>query len=863
MNSKKRIKSCLLVSYGPVPTPQYQKIEGGGMRVWGLAKGLQANGVSVTIAVNNAFPQKLKQVDGVKLVNWSPDDAFVQLLNSHDSILVSYSMGSDAVFIVDNLKDEITLILDAYVPIFIEVSARGAHNMKSELKNYQADLTRWNHVLKRGDYFICASESQKTFYIGVLGSLGVLNPRSYNDNRILIVPFGIHDTPMKAVRNPYLDLGITKQNKIILWFGGLYPWFKVEDYLEAIKHLTKKDKMIKFVFVGGKNPFNDNPDFLKKYNDAIEFTKKHSLYNKSVFFVDWVDFDSRGNWYKHADFVISLNNSGDENAFAWRTRVMDYVWGEVVTITNGGDPLGDMLINHEAAIKLNTLSATDIQKTISRCYTDKNILKNTLKNLKNLKPTFFWNEITKELATVIANESHPYVNELNFRNQNEISSIFDGMTEISIPITPRHGPRHKIKKAATLPIKLYSHAKQKGFKKSAKLVADIARNRLSKDTVLKTRKYLFLSNPIDNSGAPMVMLDIIKEISDKFGKKNIRVMTPAYSSSQKRLLRSRGINIEKSAQLNPRLTGVQLNLNYDDFVLLNTVAIYDNYRNYIFNLLNANRLKKAYWFIHEDLEQLKVVAPGIMEQENIDKISKLIANKKLYILVPSLRVKRDYDKLFGVKSVVSVPLHVDTGTLKPAIRKKEDFSTLRFFMSGISSDGRKGQLIIIAAFQKFIDLYYIKNPNKYRAFEVHFVAILDDYVSSQVKSIGSSVLGDRFKTYPVLPRPKALRIASKCNVVVCASLNETFGLFVAESMLMESIVLRNNAAGIDEQLSEGENGFYIDSDDISQFASILEQLLNKDKMSNSDLHKLGKKSKKIAEVFSNNKYLNFIEAKNE
>src|SRR5690606_21459358 len=141
---------------------------------------------------------------------------------------------------------------------------------------------------------------------------------------------------------------------VVLWFGGLYPWFRVEELLQAILSLSKHSR-IKFVFVGGKNPFNSNPDFTKQYDKTVAFTENHELINLTVYFVDWVDFDDRINWYKHADIVISLNQPGEENRYSWRTRVMDYVWGEMAIVTNGGDPLSEDLIREHAALRLPDL----------------------------------------------------------------------------------------------------------------------------------------------------------------------------------------------------------------------------------------------------------------------------------------------------------------------------------------------------------------------------------------------------------------------------------------------------------------------------------------------------------------------------
>src|SRR5258708_665094 len=126
---EKSRKTCLLISIGPVPTPQYKNVEGTGMRTWGLAKGLKSHGVDVTVAINSSFPQEIDHHEGIGLVNWTLDAHFKDLMNSYDSVIALYTMGSNSEYIADNISDNVQLILDAYVPIYVEVSAREAEDM--------------------------------------------------------------------------------------------------------------------------------------------------------------------------------------------------------------------------------------------------------------------------------------------------------------------------------------------------------------------------------------------------------------------------------------------------------------------------------------------------------------------------------------------------------------------------------------------------------------------------------------------------------------------------------------------------------------------------------------------------------------
>lgn len=837
----------MVITYGPVPTPQYQTVEGGGMRAWGLAKGLQANGIDVVVGINQSFPQEIQEHEGIRLVNWQLDDQFTALINSYDAVIISYCMGAESVFVAEHINSEVQLILDAYVPIYIEVSARESEDMDVEFSSYMADIGRFNKVLKRGDYFLCANDAQKTFYTGVLASLGIINPRSYRQERILIVPFGIHNVPATPSKNPYQELGIKKSDFVVLWFGGLYPWFHVDELLGALKELSK-NRSIKFVFVGGKNPFNPNPDFYKQYDQAVSFAEKNKLTNNSVYFVDWVDFDKRIDWYAHANLVISLNQPGEENMYSWRTRVMDYVWGELAILTNGGDPLSEDLIKLDAAIRLPELSASAITTAIKNSYENPSKLSLAKKAIIKLKPTYYWPAITKPLGSVVIEGQLPFKDEHNYKKDLKIGN------EPEIALADKK--RSKLQKALSVPPKAIRYARRKGLLKSAKLGADMARTQLSKRKLSKNQKrYVFISHPLDNTGAPVVLLQIVKEFAIKYGGKNIQLVTPGILPHQLKEMRELGVKVDKAVfGLGFRFIRLQLGIRKNDFVLMNTAAIYDNYRDFVLLWLKTGRLKHAYWFIHEDIAQLPIIHKEFLDEKNIKQVHELATKDKLTVLVPSARTRQEYNELLGTKLVRAINLHVEVDEKFKKPRKVSDYKTVNFLLQGTPSDGRKGHMIALAAFNEFLTSYYHKNPSNYREFTLHFVSIADDYISQQVRSIGKALLGNRLKIYPSMPKSDVLEVYSKCNAVVCCSLNETFALYVAEGMFMGHLVLRNNSAGMDEQLKDGVNGLFIDHTDVKQFATQIEKILNKNTFSDQHLKDMGQASQKIINAYSEHSY---------
>ena len=834
-------KNILVISYGPVPTPEFQKIEGGGMRCWGLALGLKANGHDVTVSVKSEFKQSFSSHCGINLHNWDLNNDFKTFINSFDVVVVSYSMGDMSVFVADNLSHHVSLVLDCYVPIFIEISARDSDNKATELSGYLYEVSRFNQVLKRGDFFLCANEPQKHMYTGILGSLGVINPYSYRQHRVLVVPFGVEAENIAGSfkhKNPYEHT--SSKDFVLLWFGGLYPWFNFEPLIEAVKVLSK-DPHFKFYLVGGKNPYNAHPDFVKQYDQVYERFKKFGLIGKSVFFVDWIDFDDRIRWYSHADIVISLNSPGEENIYSWRTRVMDYLWGELPMVTNGGDPLSDELINKEAAVKIDP-SSTEIQHTISNLMQNPSQIKKLKNNLIKVKELYHWPKVTAVLSEqLLSNNSLPYVDGLTFMEENNIKS------------NTYSAPNNKII-AGLKKVKSYTRrAKQKGLKRSVRFAAHMAKGQVSSKLRLGTknvpRKVVFLSHPIDHTGAPLVLIDAINDFGKSFSHSNIHIVAPSIERSLLNPLLTKKYKIHKMASgIGGRVIQAGLQIKPNDVVLMNTVALYQNYKDYTYWMLETGKLKHAYWFIHEDNPSIR-----FENKREISRIKKLLNSDKLTILVPSQQTAADYKQYFETISVHPIALRVQVPEKFQRPRARKDFDTIKFFISGIPLDGRKAQLMFLAALQLFELKYKVKKPDNYRPYTLDLVAIGKDYVSQQIVSIGNAVLGKDIHIHPVIERGEALEIAKTCNVTVCNSLNETFALFVAEGMLMHHAILRNNTSGWQEQIIDGKNGFMFDTSSVEGLADSVEKILNKN-LSNLDIRDMGNASFEIAQKFSTADY---------
>ena len=95
-----------------------------------------------------------------------------------------------------------------------------------------------------GDFFLCASERQRDWWLGLLEAHGRINPWTFGDDPSLrrlidVVPFGLPETPPQHTRPVIKGIvpGIGQRDSVILWGGGLWPWLDPLTAIQAIADL--------------------------------------------------------------------------------------------------------------------------------------------------------------------------------------------------------------------------------------------------------------------------------------------------------------------------------------------------------------------------------------------------------------------------------------------------------------------------------------------------------------------------------------------------------------------------------------------------------------------------------------------------
>jgi glycosyltransferase involved in cell wall biosynthesis len=246
------------------------------------------------------------------------------------------------------------IVVDLYDPIHLEQLEQAKDLDEMERRNtVHVGTEVLNQQLMRGDFFMCASEKQRDFWLGSLAANGRLNPAAYDADESMralidVVPFGVEPVPPVHRRNALRGVvpGIGADDQVILWGGGIYNWFDPLTLLRAVDKLRAQRPTVRLYFLGLRHP-NPAVPTMRMAASAQSLAEELGLTGTHVFFNEgWVDYDGRADYLLEADIGVSTHLDNIETAFSFRTRVLDYIWAGLPVVVSGGDSLSVVVEEH-------------------------------------------------------------------------------------------------------------------------------------------------------------------------------------------------------------------------------------------------------------------------------------------------------------------------------------------------------------------------------------------------------------------------------------------------------------------------------------------------------------------------------------
>ena len=283
--------------------------------------------------------------------------------------ILSHSGTSDVAVVQGHIANDffaharpIPTVVDLYDPFIIENlnyhASRGA-------EVFTHDHATVINALVRGDFFLCASEAQRLFWLGMLLAVGRLNPAAFETDPnlkslIRIAPFGV-PPPRERVTAP--------EPRVL--FGGVYDWYDPILAIDAIAIARESLPQISLTFT--KHP---NPQLTPqgKLAEAMQYAKRKG-YDAFVRFEPWFGYESRGEFFDRFALALLAFPQTLETDLSMRTRVYDYLWAGLPIVTSSAPGTDEILRKHRCGIVVDGASPRAYASALLQAFAQQNAMR--------------------------------------------------------------------------------------------------------------------------------------------------------------------------------------------------------------------------------------------------------------------------------------------------------------------------------------------------------------------------------------------------------------------------------------------------------------------------------------------------------
>lgn len=303
------------------------------------------------------------------------------------------------------------LVADWYDPFHLE---------SLEVEKYQPIETRnmalynglreLENEASRADLFLCASPKQRDFWLGYLAGMGRINPLTYdidpNLDRLLVeAPYGISIDPPKRTPGAIKGVipGISHDDKVVIWGGGVYNWFDPLTCIKAVDLAKDTLPNLRLFFMGMAHPNPDVPE-TKMAGEARALAKTLGLEGKHVFFnEDWVEYPQRSRYLCDADIGISAHFQHIETQFSFRTRILDYLWTGLPILCTEGDSFAKLVEEENLGQAVPCQDVQSMADALVRLLTDDTWRAECSRNVQRVSQRYLWPRALEKLVEYCRN----------------------------------------------------------------------------------------------------------------------------------------------------------------------------------------------------------------------------------------------------------------------------------------------------------------------------------------------------------------------------------------------------------------------------------------------------------------------------
>ncbi len=364
---------------------------GPGIRYWEMARAL-GRVLTVTLATpGGSLPGKGFSARVYHKGDWS---SISPAVSTADVLMLSGDMLAEFPQLATCGKP---LAIEATYPYTFEGLQLGSTlPLETQMPGFKGRLETARRAALAGDFFFCANERQRDYWLGVLDAFGRINPYTYAADKSLvqlinIVPFGL---PSRRLRHTAPAIkgvipGIQTTDRVILWGGGLWEWLDSLNLVRAVARVVEERPDVRLVFPGTRHPNPAVPE-MPMHRRTRELSDHLGLTGKVVFFGDWVPYEVWPNYLLEADIGASLHFDTLETHFAFRTRVLDYIWAGLPMVVTGGDSTSELVTHYGLGEVVPPDDDEAVAAAIGRLLDTPNLREAYQKQFAQARPSFTW-----------------------------------------------------------------------------------------------------------------------------------------------------------------------------------------------------------------------------------------------------------------------------------------------------------------------------------------------------------------------------------------------------------------------------------------------------------------------------------------
>ena len=382
--------SLLIISHDVVN----EKMGGPGARYLKIAEAL-AGELEVTLAIPNATNIHLPNVNVVSYLEDQPG-MVKALVENHDISLITGYMMLQFPFLRHTQK---RLIVDLYDPFFLEnMYYYQDQSIEDQWNLNDTAIEAANALMATGDFFICGTEQQRDFWLGMLAAVKRINPMTLSQDSTLrklidVVGVGFPEQPPQS--HPVIrGKDVPKNARIVVWGGGIWNWLDPLTLVSAWPEVHKKIKNAYLIFLGTRYPNPKVPEH-QMARQTIAAAKATGEYGRSIRFIEWLPYPDHQALLKEADVGITLQPESIETHFSIRTRVIDYFWAQLPSVLCEGDITARWVKQYRVGEVVRVGDIAGVSEALIRLLSKpKNDYESAFKHLRN---QFLWSNLVEPI----------------------------------------------------------------------------------------------------------------------------------------------------------------------------------------------------------------------------------------------------------------------------------------------------------------------------------------------------------------------------------------------------------------------------------------------------------------------------------